>query len=173
MMKAYFSERGGWRVCAVISTLIGAAFVGVFTRPAWAASAAYSLGDLNGQNGWDGGKVAGSPIPFANNNANSDVVTNTDAHSGTQSWRFSGSYSSPGAGTPFTPDVATVGAPNATTAGSPITPAGDQSVISFAFKAIAPGDGSQVNVYLGNRDAPANGNRTGPSLYILRGAVIV
>ena len=37
----------------------------------------YALGDLNGQNGWDGGIVGGNPIPFTNNNSDSNVVTNT------------------------------------------------------------------------------------------------
>ena len=58
----------------------------------------YALGDLNGQNGWDGGIVGGNPVPFTNNNPGSDVVVNTIAFSGTQSWRYSGSYNSPGPG---------------------------------------------------------------------------
>ncbi|HEX7408723.1 MAG TPA: hypothetical protein VF515_13865 [Candidatus Binatia bacterium] len=146
-------NKGGIRIqyCA----LCGLICLLLFTGPAWASFAAYSLGDLNLQNGWDGGIVSGSPVPFANNVAGSDVIVNTIAFSGTQSWQFGGSYNSPGAGTPFTPDVATVGAPNATTAGSPITPAGDQSVISFAFKAIAPGDGSGFSVYEGSSDRTA------------------
>lgn len=110
----------------------------------------YALGDLNLQNGWDGGIVGGNPVPFTNNNPDSNVVTDTDKYSGTQSWRYGGSYGSPGAGTPFTPDVATVGALNATAAGSPFTPAGNKSVVSFAFKAVAPGDGSRINVYEGS-----------------------
>ena len=166
-MEARFSARGGWWVCTVVSMLIVAAFVGVFTRPAWAVGGAYSLGDLSLQNGWDGGIVGQG---FTNNNADSDVVTNTLAFTGTQSWRYSGSYGSPGSGTPFTSYVATVGAPNAMTVfgagmNSPVTPAGDQSVISFAFKAIAPGDGSQINVYEGNRDL-ADPSRTGSNIYI-------
>ena len=123
----------------------------------------YTLGDLNGQNGWDGGIVGGNPVPFTNNNPDSNVVTAADAYSGTQSWRYSGSYNSPGAGTPFTPVVATVGALNATAAGSPITPAGNKSVVSFAFKAVAPGDGSRINVYEGS---DARDDRTGASLYL-------
>src|SRR2546421_11761402 len=131
------------------------------------AASGYSLGDLSLQHGWDGG-IAGQG--FTNNNANSDVVTNALAFTGTQSWRYSGSYNSPGSGTPFTPYVASVGAPNAASAfgmglNSPSTPAGDQSVISFVFKAIAPGDGSRINVYEGNRNL-ADPSRTGPSLYI-------
>ena len=156
----------GRRVVAhtAVLALLAAGFVGLSVAPASASFHAYSLGDLNGQNGWDGGKVAGNPVPFTNNNANSDVVTNTDAHSGTQSWRYSGSYGSPGAGTPFTPYVATVGAPNAVAAeNSPITPAGDQSVISFAFKAVAPGDGSVLQRLRGSSD---RGKREGRALYL-------
>ncbi len=139
---------------------------GSFIRPA-SAFTPYSLGDLSLQNGWDAGIVAQG---FTNNNANSDVVANTDAFNGTQSWRYSGSYGSPGSGPPFTPYVATVGAPNAATAfgaggNSPVTPAGDQSIISFAFRAVAPGDGSRFNVYEGNRDL-ADPSRTGGNLYI-------
>ena len=93
-------------------------------------------------------------------------MTDTDAYSGTQSWRYSGSYNSPGAGTPFTPQVVTVGALNATAAGSPITPAGNKSVVSFAFKAVVPGDGSRINVYEGSY---ARDDRTGGSLYIENG----
>jgi uncharacterized repeat protein (TIGR01451 family) len=128
-----------------------------------AAFAAYSLGDLNLQNGWDGGIVAGNPVPFTNNNAGSDIIVNSIAFSGTQSWQYGGSYGSPGAGTPFTPQVATVGALNATLAGSPITPAGNKSVVSFAFMAAVPGDGSRINVYEGSY---ARDDRTGASLYL-------
>jgi uncharacterized repeat protein (TIGR02543 family) len=46
-----------------------------------------------------------------------------------------------------------------------VTPAGNQSVISFAFKAVAPGDGSMINIYEGNRDL-ADPSRTGPNLYL-------
>jgi hypothetical protein len=52
---------------------------------------------------------------------------------------------------------------NATAAGSPITPAGNKSVVSFAFKAAAPGDGSRINVYEGSY---ARDDRTGASLYL-------
>jgi hypothetical protein len=135
----------------------------VVVSSALAAFAAYSLGDLNLQNGWDGGIVGGNPVPFTNNNAGSNVIVNTVAFHGTQSWQLGGSYNSPGAGTPFTPDVATVGALNANLAGSPITPAGNKSVVSFAFKAAAPGDGSRINVYEGSY---ARDDRTGGSLYL-------
>ena len=152
---------------AVSTALVGAgpvaanpAALGIAPSP----PVTYAPGDLNGQNGWDGGIVGGNPVPFTNNNANSDVVTNADAYAGTQSWRYSGSYSSPGPGTPMSPDVATVGAPNAVAAeGSPITPAGDRSVISFAFKAIAPGDGSGISVYEGSSDRT---HREGPNVYV-------
>ncbi|MGH2408052.1 MAG: hypothetical protein ACRDF7_08255 [Candidatus Limnocylindrales bacterium] len=127
----------------------------------------YVLGDLSLQNGWDGG-IAGNA--FTNNNANSDVVSSADAFAGTQSWLYGGSYGSPGSGTPFTPNVARVGAPNATTVfgggmNSLTTPDGDKSVVTFALKAVAPGDGSQINVYEGNRDL-ADPARTGANIYV-------
>ena len=151
-------SRPTWALGAVLSTVVLAALV--FAVPALTAGGAYTLGDLSLQNGWDGGAGGGG---FTNNNPNSNVVTNTDAHTGTQSWRYSGSYNSPGAGTPFTPNVATVGALNATAAGSPITPAGNKSVVSFAFKAVVPGDGSKINVYEGSN---SRDDRTGASLYL-------
>lgn len=123
----------------------------------------YELGDLDGQNGWDGGIVSGSPFPMA---PGTYVVTDAAAYTGTQSWLYGGGSSSPGAGTPFTPVVATVGALNATAAGSPITPAGNKSVVSFAFKAVVPGDGSRINVYEGSF---ARDDRTGASLYLENG----
>lgn len=167
-------RRGPGRLGRVVltATWITAA-VGLFAAPGWAAFEAYSQGDLNGQNGWDGGIVGGMPVPFTNNEPDSNVVTNADALTGTQSWRYSGSYGSPGAGTPFTRDVATVGAPNAATAFGPasnseITPAGDRSVVSFAFRAVAPGDGSRINLYEGSY---ARDSRTGASLYLETTAV--
>lgn len=157
-MNMRFTARGS--LCAVVLLMLA------WGIPAFAADP-YSLGDLSLQNGWDSG-IAGQG--FTNNDANSNVVTNADARTGTQSWRYSGSYGSPGSGTPFTPYVATVGAPNAATVfgpglNSPVTPAGDQSVIAFAFRAIAPGDGSQFNVYEGNRDLP-DPARTGTNIYV-------
>jgi len=111
----------------------------------------YVVGDLNGQNGWDGGIVSGNPVPFTNNNANSNVITTEDAMTGDQAWRYGGSYGSPGAGTPFTPDLGvSVGAPNATAFGSPEVPDGDRSVVSLAFTANAPGDGSAISIYEGS-----------------------
>ncbi len=167
MMSARFSAGSGLYASAVVSILSVAALVGVLTGPAWGLAGLYMLGNLSLQNGWDAGIVGQG---FTNNLPNSDVVTDSDAFNGKQSWRYSGSYGSPGSGTPFTPYVATVGAPNAASAfgagaNSPVTPAGDESVISFAFRAVAPGDGSQINVYEGNRDV-VDPNRTGPNLYI-------
>jgi len=169
-----FAHRGPGKLARSAFTVsLAAAAVGLFSAPGWAAFEAYNQGDLNGQNGWDGGIVGGMPVPFTNNNANSNVVTNADALTGTQSWRYSGSYGSPGAGTPFTRDVATVGAPNAATAFGPssnseITPAGDQSVVTFAFRAVAPGDGSRFNVYEGSY---ARDSRQGPNLNLETTAV--
>ena len=146
-----------------VLALFGVALIAVFAMGVWAAFAAYTVGDLNGQNGWDGGIVGGNPVPFTNNNPGSNVVVNTIAFHGTQSWQLGGSYNSPGAGTPFTREVATVGAANATAAGSAITPVGNKSVVSFAFKVAVPGDGSRINVYEGSY---ARDDRTGGSLYL-------
>ncbi len=159
MRKTFRSPLGLIAVIAVIAVTGGSM--------AWAAFSAYSPGNLSLQNGWDSG-ISGQG--FTNNFANSNVVSSADAFTGTQSWRYSGSYGSPGSGTPFTPYVATVGAPNAATAfapglNSPVTPAGDRSVISFAFKAVAPGDLSGINLYEGNRDKP-DPERTGSNLYV-------
>lgn len=159
-----------WRAIRTTSCVLVATALGILSTSALLGQGivpsppvTYIIGDLNGQNGWDGGLVGGFPVPFTNNNAGSDVIVNTIAFGGTQSWQYGGSYGSPGAGTPFTPVVATVGAPNATTYGSAITPAGDQSVISFAFKAAASGDSSGFSVYEGSY---LRNDRTGPNLYI-------
>jgi hypothetical protein len=134
------------------------AFLGIVAQP----PVTYTLGDLSLQNGWDGGSGGGG---FTNNNAGSDIIVNTIAFDGTQSWQYGGSYGSPGAGTPFTPQVVTVGALNAKAAGSLITPAGNKSVVSFAFMAAAAhrGDGSGFSVYEGSY---ARDQRTGASLYL-------
>ena len=159
-----------------VVALAAAILVLVVASTSSAAFSAYSLGDLSGQNGWNGGATGGTPVGLTNYVAGSDVVTTAAANSGTQSWLLGGSYVSPGAGTPFTPDVATVGALNATTAFDPnhpgdpnysnsaITPAGNQSVISFAFKAVAPGDNSRISVYEGSA---ARTSREGPNVYVL------
>jgi uncharacterized repeat protein (TIGR02543 family) len=168
-MKTRFSTRSGKWGCSAMSMLAGAVISGVFAGSAWAA--AYTLGDLNLQNGWDGG-IDG--VPFTSNWANSNVIENTGgvAFAGSQYWRLSGSYSA-GIGTPQSPYVATVGAPNATSVfgapnNSPFAIAGDQSVISFAFKAVAPGDGSRLGIYEADRGLPpAHQSRTGTNIYLV------
>jgi hypothetical protein len=113
----------------------------------------YVLGELDGQNGWDGG--AGQPL-FGGDDPGDDAVSIADHHSGTQSWEYRRGLNSPGAATPFTPVVASVGAPGNGAVG-------DRSIIKFAFKAVTPSDGSFISVYEGsvNRD-----DRTGANIYL-------
>lgn len=161
-MKIFSTRSGKWG-CSVMSMLAGAIISGIFAGAAWAA--AYTIGDMNLQNGWDGG-IDG--VPFTSNWANSNVIENLGgvAFAGSQYWRLSGSYRA-GLGTPQSPYVATVGAPNGGSVfgapyNTPFAIAGDQSVVSFAFKAVAPGDGSVLSIYESDRGpAPAQQSRTG------------
>lgn len=111
----------------------------------------YAAGDLDGQNGWNGG-IGG----FTNYTAGDADVTNSVAHSGSNSWYFKKGYNSPGQGSPFTRNVASAGAPGNGAAGN-------QSVIELSFKPAVLNDGSRITVYEGsvNRD-----ERTGANLYI-------
>ncbi|HZZ42394.1 MAG TPA: hypothetical protein VFE58_05620 [Tepidisphaeraceae bacterium] len=114
----------------------------------------YATGSLDGQNGWNGGASGG----FTNNAAGDEAVTTAAAHSGTQSWRLSAGYDSPGAGTPFSPQL---------TASAGLTSSGataDSMSISIWFKPVgALGDGTSQSIYEGttNRD-----DRTGSNLYL-------
>ncbi len=148
------------KVAVLLAFALASIGVAVVAAPAGAAFTGYSLGDLSLQNGWNRGLGGGA---FDSNLADSNVITDTDTLTGTQSWRFSGGSNSIVDGSPFSPQVATVGALNAVDAGSPITPDGNESVVTFAFKAVVPGDGSSINLYEGgySRDS-----RTGASLYL-------
>ncbi|TAK13700.1 MAG: class F sortase [Anaerolineae bacterium] len=124
----------------------------IATVPQVFAATTFTLSSLSGQDGWDGGIVAGNPIGFAGN----VNIINTDAHIGSQSWRYAGGSSSPGAGTAFSPAVSSVGSPDQ-------GGAGDRVIISFAFKAANPGDGSRINMHEG---AVARDDRTGNNIYL-------
>jgi len=103
--------------------------------------AQYAPTSLDGQNGWNGGVPC---VIFVNNDAGDESVTTADAHTGSQSWRYSRGYGSPGCGTPFSPQLAgSVGRPSSGASG-------DIAVVRFAFKAVSPGDGSKQNIYLGS-----------------------
>lgn len=123
-----------------------------------AASSGYSLGPLSGQNGWNGGiDSLNHVLAFNVNTAGAADVVNTEAHTGTQSWYFAEGSNTPGAGTPFSPYVAKAGAPNEATDG-------DMVVISFAFKAAKPGDGSRIAI---NEGAAKRDDRTGSNIYLV------
>ena len=139
----------------IVALSIVAGFLTSLLSPVSAASY-YSPGSLNGQNGWDGGSVSGHSISFNNITAGAADVVNTQAHTGSQSWLFAQGGGSPGAGTPFSPAVVTAGAPDQGAAG-------DMVVISFAFKAAVPGDGSRVSIYEG---AAKRDDRTGSNIYL-------
>ncbi|HVQ40448.1 MAG TPA: thrombospondin type 3 repeat-containing protein, partial [Pyrinomonadaceae bacterium] len=109
---------------------------------------------LDGQNGWNGGVPC---LTFLNNDAGDESVTITDAFSGSQSWRYGRGYGSPGCGTPFSPQLAgSVGRPSSGATG-------DIAVVKFAFKAVAPGDGSIQSLYLG---AVGRDDRTGSTIVL-------
>ena len=55
--------------CALVVTALGLLGASVAFGIVPVPPVTYALGDLNGQNGWDGGIVGGNPIPFSNNNA--------------------------------------------------------------------------------------------------------
>ena len=114
----------------------------------------YGLGSLDGVNGWSGGAQPG----FENNNPGDEAVTNAAAKTGTQSWRFSTGYGSPGQGTPFSPQLSA----SAGLAGSGAT--ADTMSITFSFKPVgALGDGSRQSIYEGTVDGT---DRTGSNIYL-------
>lgn len=118
------------------------------------AQAQYTPTSLDGQNGWNGGTPC---VIFVNNDAGDESVTTADAHTGSQSWRYSRGYGSPGCGTPFSPQLAgSVGRPSSGATG-------DIAVEKFAFKAVTPGDGSIQSHYLGS--VPRD-ERTASNLYL-------
>ena len=161
-------------MCAVVGVivLVGGLSVAVagpsystgFESPTYTASDAQNAdGVLAGQDGWSGGAQAG----FTNDDYDVDngdgtygdeKVTSADAHSGSQSWRYSRGYGSPGQGTPFSPSLGvTVGAPNS---GADYP----EMLATIWFKAVDPaGDGSEVNIYMGTE---AGDDRTGFNLYL-------
>ncbi|WP_425618157.1 NosD domain-containing protein [Anatilimnocola sp. NA78] len=122
-------------------------------------SAGYTLNPLDGQQGWSGGAQPN----FTNNDTGIDngdgtfgdeKVTDLQSYSGTQSWRYSRGYGSPGQGTPFSPNLgATVGAPSFAD--------GDTATVRFAFKAVTAGDGTVDTIYEGT---PAGTDRTGAQI---------
>lgn len=166
-MKIHSFGRWKKKGRAVVSMLMGAVIFLALVGSAWAN---YTLGDLSLQNDWVGGDTG---VPFASNFPNSNVIENTGgvAFAGSQFWRLSGSYNA-GDGAPMSPYVATVGAPNGDSVfgapyDTPFTIDGDQSVISFAFRAVAPGDGSRLSIYEGDRGPdPAGRSRTGTNIYL-------
>lgn len=118
------------------------------------AQAQYTPTSLDGQNGWNGGVPC---VVFVNNDAGDESVTTAAAHTGSQSWRYSRGYGSPGCGTPFSPQLAgSVGRPSSGATG-------DIAVVKFAFKAVSPGDGSKQNIYLGS--VPRD-ERTASNIYL-------
>lgn len=159
-------------------SLIGLAVVSAVAAPCWgqtsystgfeaptytASDAQNADGVLAGQDGWTGGAQAG----FTNDDYDIDnddgtygdeKVTTADAHGGTQSWRYSRGYGSPGQGTPFSPPLSgTVGAPGA---GADY----DTMTATLWFKPVNPaGDGSTVSIYQGT---PAGNDRTGFNVYL-------
>ena len=92
---------------------------------------------------WSGGTQGG----FTNNDPGEEGITNAAAHSGSNSWRFSSGYSSPGPGTPIGPPLA-----NGVTVGPPSSGAtADVFEASFWFKALNPDINSQyINVVAAN-----------------------
>ena len=127
-----------------------------------AGAPGFTLDPLQAQAGWSGG----AQPDFTNNDTNIDngdgtygdeKVTSAAAHSGTNSWRYSRGYGSPGQGTPFSPLFgATFGRPSSGATG-------DTATMRFAFKAVSPGDGSKQNLYEGTADG---GDRTGGHIYL-------
>ena len=138
---------------------VACALLGVIICLAVPAGAApiytgYLIGPTGpGQDGWSGGAQPG----LTNCNPGDEEVTTDAAHSGTQSWRYSRGYGSPGQGTPFSP-------PLSATAGAPSLGYADTMTATFWFKAVLPsGDGQVVNIYNGT---PAGDDRTGINLYL-------
>ncbi len=119
----------------------------------------YTIGALSpdittAQQGWSGGAQGG----FTNNDhasatdqsvATSDeAITNAAAHSGTQSWRLSRGYNSPGQGTPFTANLP-----------QGVVNDGDSFATDFWFKAVnTVADESSVAIETGTAAGTDRGN---------------
>lgn len=98
-------------------------------------------GPLSGK--WTGGAAEG----FTNDDPGQQEVTSDAAHTGSNSWRFSGGYSSAGEATPFSPRLG-----HDICAGQPSSGAdADVFEVSFWFKAVSPDVNTQlVQVVPGN-----------------------
>ena len=106
------------------------------------------------QNGWSGGDWTGDEW---NKHNDAEKVTDSVAHSGTNSWYFPGGPTTEGPGTPFSPTLdVSVGAPDY--ADYPIM----NATIWFKPKN-SNGDGSALNIYQGATDGS---DRTGFNVYI-------
>jgi hypothetical protein len=121
----------------------------------------YTIGalspDINtAQQGWSGGSPAQGG--FTNNDHASptdqsvatadEAITDAAAHSGTQSWRLSRGYNSPGQGTPFS-----------ATLPQGVVNDGDKFFTDFWFKAVnAAADGSSVAIETGMAAGTDRGN---------------
>jgi hypothetical protein len=106
------------------------------------------------QQGWSGGAQGG----FTNNDHASatdqsvatadEAVTNAAAHSGTQSWRLSRGYNSPGQGTPYTANLP-----------QGVANDGDSFLTDFWFKAVnSIADDSSVAIETGTAAGTDRGN---------------
>ncbi len=116
----------------------------------------FSLGQLSpdmnsAQGGWSGGAQGG----LTNNNPGDEAITNADSHGGSQSWRLSRGYNSPGQGTAFSPNI------------TPLSLEGDVFTGSIWFKAVTAGDNSSVAIETGTPDGTDRANIVA---YITNGA---
>jgi hypothetical protein len=103
------------------------------------------------QGGWSGGAQGG----FTNNDhaiGNEDeAITTADAHSGSQSWRLSRGYASPGQGVPYTPVIENGD-------GNGVAADGEMLLATLWFKAVSAGDGTVTAIETGTADGLDRGN---------------
>lgn len=133
-------------LCVAVSTTATAAISIGFESGEGYTTGALSPDITTAQQGWSGGAQGG----FTNNDhlnatdeglATADeAVTTAAAHSGTQSWRLSRGYNSPGQGNAFAPNLP-----------QSVVNDGDKFTTDFWFKAVnATADGSSVAVETAN-----------------------
>jgi hypothetical protein len=88
------------------------------------------------QKGWSGGAQSG----FQNATPGDEAITTAAAHTGSQSWRLTHGYSTPGQGSPFSPNLsAGLGDPGIT-----------DFVGSLWFRGVGVGDNSSIAINSGN-----------------------
>jgi PEP-CTERM motif len=134
-------------------TLASAPAMAEYVSIGFEGSEGYSLGSVEGQNGWNGGTPARGFFDY------SEAVVAANPHSGNNSWHVTSGYDSPGPDTPFSPKLSgTVGyGLDSDTFSASLW------IMSDASTSEQRNDGSYMTIYMGS---PAGDDRTHMNLRI-------